>query len=680
MKNGRISLAGVERLPADLQGLREIVLKLPFGKRVNTAVYVYRVETGHFGSELEALIRILSDRFSIGAEYNLLKFRTDEMKVSFLSYPEFFEVAHPELKGAITIDLVTGKSRRNDYRTQSNPPILHRKETFLPADHPDVATFRELTTAEEEAGLYKAISTIGFKLNWERLLKERRLEIHGHALHGLAEATNSNPEPTGPEIDRHKTAMKRYDLSKPIKGAIEHGLITKDATFFDYGCGLGTDIAALQAMGHPAEGWDPAHRPGVCKRNAQVVNLGYVLNVIEDPAERIETLSAAFRLAERLLIVSGLINRTVDESRAAKYEDGVVTMRNTFQKFFDQSELQQFIEDVLDTTAIPAGLGIFYVFRDIEDQQEFLFRRTRRAIDWTKMADRFGLGRPQPKTDHYEQHKELLDDFWRCTMELGRPPDLGEYEREAELRKTFGSPKTAHRLFISKFGQKELDAAAELRRNDLLVYLALAHLRKVPPFAQLPKRLQRDVRAFCGNYVAGLKEGRELLFAAGDPGEIELACGSVNVGLHDGQALYIHRSLLDSMPPILKVYVGCAAARYGDLNQTDIIKIHKASGKVTFLTYDDFDGKPLPELRQRIKVNLRNLFVQVFEYPESPDSQLLYFKERYLSQDYPEIERLRKFSKKLRKLGLTEEMGFGPTKAEFKVLSSSPHAASCPRP
>jgi DNA phosphorothioation-associated putative methyltransferase len=365
--------------------------------------------------------------------------------------------------------------------------------------------------------------------------------------------------------------------------------------------GLGSDITALRAMGYHADGWDPVHRPDVPKRSADVVNLGYVLNVIEDPAERTETLSGAYGYAHRLLIVAGLISRTVDESRAIQLEDGFVTKRNTFQKFFDQSELQQFIEDVLESTAIPVGLGIFYVFRRVEDQQEFFFRRTRRAIDWTQLSYQVGLGRPPVKMprariDLYEQHQELMDDFWRSTLELGRSPKAGEYPREAELREKVGVPKAVHRLLVTKVGATPLQYAAELRRSDLLVYLALAHLRKLTPFGQLPERLRRDVKAFFLNYTDGLKARRELLFAAGDPDEIELACESVTAGVQDEQALYIHRSLLDSLPPILRVYVGCAAARYGDLEEADVIKLHKTSGKVTLLIYDDFEGKPLPEL------------------------------------------------------------------------------------
>jgi hypothetical protein len=47
---------------------------------------------------------------------------------------------------------------------------------------------------------------------------------------------------------------------------------------------------------------------------------------------------------------------------------------------------------------------------------------------------------------------------------------------------------------------------------------------------------------------------------------------------------------------------------------------------------------------------------------------LLYFKERYVAEDHPARPQWKDFSEKLRKLGLTENMGFGPSKQEFLVL------------
>ena len=96
------------------------------------------------------------------------------------------------------------------------------------------------------------------------------------------------------------------------------------------------------------------------------------------------------------------------------------------------------------------------------------------------------------------------------------------------------------------------------------------------------------------------------------------------------------------------------------MSQADIIKLHKASGKATFLAYDDFEGKPLPELRQRIKVNLRTRWVQVFDH--SADGQLLYFKERFVSANHPRRAEMTTFAAKLKKLGLSEAVMLGPTK------------------
>jgi hypothetical protein len=56
--------------------------------------------------------------------------------------------------------------------------------------------------------------------------------------------------------------------------------------FFGYtGCGFGEDIQLLRGSGVSAEGWDPHYRPETPLTAADCVNLGYVLNVIEDLRE-----------------------------------------------------------------------------------------------------------------------------------------------------------------------------------------------------------------------------------------------------------------------------------------------------------------------------------------------------------------------------------------------------------
>jgi DNA phosphorothioation-associated putative methyltransferase len=163
--------------------------------------------------------------------------------------------------------------------------------------------------------------------------------------------------------------------------------------------------------------------------------------------------------------------------------------------------------------------------------------------------------------------------------------------------------------------------------------------------------LRLDIREFFGNYKRALEKGLELLYAAGDPGEIDLACEDLSLGWQDEQALYVHRGLLDRLPPVLRAYVGCATALFGDVAQSDVIKIHKASGKVTFLLYDDFDGKPLPVLQHRIKVNLRTRWVQAFDH--RVEGQILYFKERFVGPDHPGRDQMEEFSAKLRDLGIS---------------------------
>jgi DNA phosphorothioation-associated putative methyltransferase len=274
--------------------------------------------------------------------------------------------------------------------------------------------------------------------------------IHWHPIAAWVPGKSLDfPQKTGsvPSVERHKTAMTRYELSKPVKSLLEFGLLKPGTSFFDYGCGQGSDVRGLQGLGYSADGWDPVFRPETSKKEADVVNFGYVLNVIEDPAERLEALVDAHRHCRNLLVVSGLINETVDVARARQYADGVLTRANTFQKFFDQQELQQYIEDALDTTAVPVALGIFYVFRDPAEQQDFLSARSRRTIDWSQISARLGLGGP-PKSQWskiYQEHRDLLDPFGDAALKLGRFPGENEFPRAAEIVEKLGSAKRSLR-------------------------------------------------------------------------------------------------------------------------------------------------------------------------------------------------------------------------------------------
>jgi DNA phosphorothioation-associated putative methyltransferase len=99
-----------------------------------------------------------------------------------LGYPAFEDDPHPALAQSLSVHLQTFRVRTRDYSDFRNPPILHRKETFLPAEHPSHAKFARLTAAEESKGLLDEGSRIGTRNQWQQMLAEKGLALRGHRL------------------------------------------------------------------------------------------------------------------------------------------------------------------------------------------------------------------------------------------------------------------------------------------------------------------------------------------------------------------------------------------------------------------------------------------------------------------------------------------------------------------
>ncbi|HEY9705248.1 MAG TPA: DNA phosphorothioation-associated putative methyltransferase, partial [Allocoleopsis sp.] len=164
-------------------------------------------------------------------------------------------------------------------------------------------------------------------------------------------------------IDRYKAAMFRTEISRPVRLAMSCDILTEETTFFDYGCGLGGDVERLQNKGFICAGWDPYYFPNQPLLSADIVNLGYIINVIEDTEERQEALIKAWSLTQKVLIVSAQVLINDAGNHLLAYGDGIITQRNTFQKYYQQEELKLYIEQVLNVNALPVGLGIFFIFR-----------------------------------------------------------------------------------------------------------------------------------------------------------------------------------------------------------------------------------------------------------------------------------------------------------------------------
>jgi DNA phosphorothioation-associated putative methyltransferase len=448
------------------------------------------------------------------------------------------------------------------------------------------------------------------------------------------------------DIPRHRTAIKRRDLSLPIKCALRDGLVVQASSVFDYGCGHGRDIELLGATGFTASGWDPAFFSSNACREADVVNLGYVINVIEDPGERVLTLRKAWGLCRRLLVVSAQVLVDGRGQAHVEFGDGVLTVRGTFQKFFGQAELKAYIEIELQTEAIPASLGIFYVFKDEALREQFLASRYRR---------RSAAPRKKLSELRFEEHRELLEQFMESIAALGRLPEADEFPEAAEIGSRFGSLKRAFALVKRVTGTDEWDAITRRRTEDLLVYLALGRFQRRPPISALPIGLRRDIRAFFGSYSGACRQADDLLFRAGNAQAVDEACRQSRVGKLLPNALYVHRAALESLDSLLRVYEGCARAYLGEIESANLIKLHRQSGKVSYLAYPDFDSDPHPALRRSVKLSLRSREIDCFDYTASNNPPILHRKETFLTTDYPLYAKFARLTEQEEKHGLLDD-------------------------
>lgn len=662
----------------DFEKYEQLVSEMPLGKRLPEAVYIHADGLTTLPPALSRMIAAVLETASIEHRWNVIKFAKERRQISLLWYPSFFEEGFPALQSALVVDLETGRSQRRTY-AGVNVPILHRKETLLPLGHSAIASAAALTRAAEEVGLFDDPRSIGNRLAWEARLARLRLRVVGHSLVPV-----DNDDTAGVQIFRHRTALVRHSLSTPMQALWRHGFLCAEQTVFDYGCGRGDDLRALRACGIDAQGWDPHFEPDLPRVEADVVNLGFVLNVIEDPDERREALLGAWKLARQLLVVGVLIGGRTAFERFRLFRDGVLTARGTFQKYFEPTEFRDYLEANLAREPIALAPGIAFVFRNDETEQAFLSRRySARATaqptlprapktpsPTVERAPR--VARPRPPTK-WVQHAELLEAFWETCVTLGRLPEPEEFSRHHEVRTLLGVPATVLRRLIRERGADAIDDATRCRRDDLLVFLALNLFERRRSFATLPPSVRRDVRVFFGSHEAARAAAQAALFSAGDPKAVRDACveaGRRGLGFLDGHhSLQLHSSLVGHLPPVLRIYVGCAARLYGDLDTADLIKIHIQSGKLSLMTYVDFDEVPLPDLIERVKINLRRQEIQFYSYgTEDMPTQPLYRKSRYIGPSSPHYEEQLAFEGQLDQIKALDLSGFGPSRVVLEAL------------
>ena len=592
----------------------QMLTQLPHKKELPDALYLHKDTLAQSHKQLAKVIDAIAHALKIPLEqWNIVKLSKTQFQLSLLWYPDFFDLAYPELKQSISVDLARLSHKTLRYSSKENPPILHRKELMLIPEHPRYQEYSDITQEAEQAGLFEQTQLIGFRDSWLRLIEKKGYVL----LDGRLFRAAMLPPEEQHKVDRHRTALVRKELSQPVKLLERHGFIQSALSFFDYGCGRGDDLTELQDRGIQAQGWDPNFRPDSPLNNADIVNLGYVINVIEDFDERLAALTGAWQLADKLLVVSAMLANDDFIARFKPYKDGVLTSRNTFQKYYQQAELKGFIERSLGEVPVAIAPGIFLVFKDKDAEQLFLASKQRsRPIARQERQPRISKKAQQEAL--FAEHKTQFDNLWQQCLELGRLPDTDEYPPLNELIDVTGSQRTLNKWLLQFYDADALALIAKQREQDLLVYFALNLFEKRRQYQKMPLRIQHDVRQFFGTFKSVEAQASSLLRMIAQPALIEAACNDAHQTLpasqlNEGHSLVLHKDYLNDLPALLRVYVGAALQLYGDLTDIDLIKIHITSGKVSLMGYDDFD-KEVPLLRERIKIKMAEQKVDFFDY------------------------------------------------------------------
>lgn len=531
-------------------------------------------------------------------------------------------------------------------------------------------------------------------------------------------------------IARHRTAMSRTALSKPFQQAFADGLLD-ESTVFDYGCGRGDDVRTLAALGVDVAGWDPAHSPNAEPRRAKVVNLGYVINVIEDQAERATALRSAWELAEEVLIVSARLVWDPDSTGGRPFGDGRLTASGTFQKYYHPDELKGWVESTLGRTAITASPGIVYVFREPGAAQQLLARHTRETrrprrgiaellhdhhrvlldpletfvtehrrlpspIDlpttpevvaifgsvrggfniirqatgaqrWTDVD----FGARRTSTQRFEEHLDDLQPLIDFVTDRGRLPRTGELTNESSLTETFGSPRAAFSLIRRVTGPVQWEQLEADARQNFLVYAALAAFGGRPKFSELPHDLQHDAKDLFGSYSNACAEADRLLHSIANSDAINAACNAAGFGKLTPEALYVHTDYVAHLPPLLRVYEGAARTITGNVDDAVLVKINRIKPQVSFLVYPAFDADPHPALESSIVAKLGEIRLKHRNFGDSDNPPILHRKDSFVPESYPHFEKFARLTRQEERAGLLDRPDIGRRLDWIAILRES---------
>ncbi|MDW4909417.1 DNA phosphorothioation-associated putative methyltransferase [Streptomyces sp. ADMS] len=451
--------------------------------------------------------------------------------------------------------------------------------------------------------------------------------------------------------ERRLTAIGRNGLSVPARQAVTDQQITPARSVLDYGCGRGGDVRSLRQMQIEAAGWDPVFQPDDQLNPADVVLLTYVLNVIEEPVERRETLARAWSLARAVLVVSARLTWERNKVSGSVFADGVLTSRNTFQHLFGTGELRDFVQGVTNVRCVAAAPGVVYAFKHDQARLAFLARRVLPHVEWLTSSDT----------------TSAISSVVEHTERRGRPPRLEEMPHAMVELLGHLRASDLQRLIRRSADPDRVAAGARRSTLDTLLFLAVELFNGRGPFGSLPLSSQLDVRAFFSSYSEACRRADRLLLKLRDDAYVRGAMQASKVGKVTPTALYVHRRAVDNMPTVLRLYEHCAAIAAGRPADWTLAKLRHQGRAVSWLHYPEFDSDPHPRLSASYSVDLKTLETSFSSYDDSPNRPLLHRKHEFLMPADPDAPKYRRLTKAEVEAGLYDRPHLIGTEAGWEA-------------
>ena len=604
------------------------------GKVVGGAVYAHKSAIHALGAPFVEKSEIACSIVETSIEWNVIKFdHKDPSKLSLLLYEDFTKSEFPALLSSFQVDLAN-KKYQSRIHSKSNPPILHRKELLLDPSNPKIEEFLALTRSLEEQGAFKDIPKYGTKIPWEQNLKRLGIKVQKH---NIVKAVSQETTQNDQSVARHRTAISRSALSTPAKLLFTSGLANEDSSFLDYGCGKGDDIKFFNELGINALGWDPHFNPN--NNNlvaADIVNLGFVINVIEIPKERIEVLQKAYALAKKCLSVAVMLPSQNDTVAALPFADGQITSTGTFQKYYHQIEIEELLSTTLKANPIAAAPGVFFIFKDEEVEQDYLLKRQLGIIrDYDPNLSLVKINEQKEKTKEATRITNLLA---KHTLAFARKPELEELPKyfQQQLESSGISFRKAFNAASGLFSESDLRNAVKVKKEQLLLFLSMYFFSGRPKYKSFNRSLQKDIRLHFRSMATAQDKAKELLYSLGDEKLIyedsHLSTEESLGDLCEGKFIF-HTKNTNNLPLRLKGVLAIAERMAGKLDDVDVIRIHIETKKVTYLSIDNFETSPLPRILKRTIVDFREHSVKTMTHDDGGKVKTLYLKSKLMSAD-----------------------------------------------